>query len=223
MEQIKKTATIQKSVSADMALVNAQTLREFHEEEVFTFRIAAADTLVDRDGERFSKECLEKLAELYVGRPVLSDHSWSAGKQLARVYAAEVEPQGEEARLVLSCYTPRNEKSQSLIEAIEAGVLREASVGVAVQSAKCSICGTDKASSYCEHRPGRTYNGKACVVTLSEPTDAYEISLVAVPAQPKAGVIKAYHGDSTPPEPNEEVLKLAEARLYMEEIRYGGN
>ena len=206
-----------------MALINAQTLREFCEDEVFTFRIAAADTLVDRDSERFSKECLEGLASLYVGRPVLSDHSWNVGKQLARVYAAEVEHQGEEARLVLSCYTPRNEKSQNLIESIEAGVLREASVGVAIQSAKCSICGTDKASGYCEHRPGRSYDGRTCVVTLSEPTDAYEISLVAVPAQPKAGVIKAYHGDSAVPKPNEEVLKLAEARLQMEEIRYGGN
>ena len=162
MENIKKSAVVIKGVpsSGDLALINAQTLRELKAEEVFTFRVAAADTRVDRDFERFSKVCLEKLAELYVGKPFITDHQWSSGNQVARVYAGAVED-GEDgaSRLVLSCYMLRSEVTRPVIDAIEAGINREVSVGVAVKSAVCSICGTDKAGGYCEHRPGKRYDG----------------------------------------------------------------
>lgn len=230
MEPINKSARIEKRAEpgeGDMAKINAQALRELGAEEVFTFRIAAADTLVDRDYEHFSRECLEGMAKLYVGKPVLTDHSWSAGKQLARVYDAEVEETADGCRLVLCCYMPRTEATQATITAIEAGVLREASVGVAVQSARCGICGTDKAKRRCDHIPGRTYEGKTCVVELGDPSDAFEISLVAVPAQPKAGVIKAYGGEnvvpnSDPPgEPGADSQDWRdEARLELEKHRF---
>ena len=231
MEPINKAARIEKRAEtgeADLEKINAQALRPLAAEEVFAFRIAAADTLVDRDYEKFSKECLDGMAKLYVGRPVLTDHSWSAGKQLARVYDAQVEETEEGYRLVLSCYMPRSEQSAATITAIEAGVLREASVGVAVQSAKCGICGTDKVRRRCDHIPGQSYEGKTCVVELGEPSDAYEISLVAVPAQPKAGVIKAYGGENTAPEcdpsggaPGEDSQEwLDEALLELEKNRF---
>lgn len=202
MDSINKAAHIEKrveNVEADLEKINVQALRELKAEEVFTFRIAAADTLVDRDFEHFSRECLEGLAKLYVGKPVLTDHSWSAGKQLARVYDAAVEEAEGGCRLILSCYMPRTEQTAATIEALESGVLREASVGVAVQSAKCGICGTDKIRRRCEHIPGQSYEGKTCVVELSQPSEAFEVSLVAVPAQPKAGVVKAYGGEDIDP------------------------
>lgn len=221
MEQINKAARIEKRAEpgeAYLALINAQALRELTAEEVFTFRIAAADTLVDRDHERFSLECLEGMAKLYVGRPVLTDHSWSAGKQLARVYDAQVEETAEGHRLVLSCYMPRIEQSAPIITAIEAGVLREASVGVAVQSAKCSICGTDKVRRRCEHIPGQSYEGKTCVVELGDPSDAYEISLVAVPAQRKAGVVKSMRSPWGAEQ--DQAVRQAKARLTLEKERF---
>ena len=231
MDPVNKAAHVEKQAGAgepDMALINAQALRELKAEEVFTFRIAAADTLVDRDYEHFSRECLEGLAKLYVGKPVLTDHSWSAGKQMARVYDAEVEETSEGHRLVLSCFMPRTEASQNTIAAIEAGVLREASVGVAVQSARCGICGTDKAKRRCDHIPGRMYEGKTCTIELGEPSDAFEISLVAVPAQPKAGVVKAYGGeiaerdsDPTGEAPGEDSQDWRdEALLELEKCRF---
>ncbi len=124
MEPINKAARIEKRAEpgeGDLAKINAQPLRELGAEEVFIFRIAAADTLVDRDYERFSQECLEGMAKLYVGKPVLTDHSWSAGKQLARVYDAEVEATAEGHRLVLRCFMPRTEDNRGTITAIEAG------------------------------------------------------------------------------------------------------
>ena len=58
--------------------------------------------------------------------------------------------------------------------------------------------------------------------------DAYEVSLLPVPAQPGAGIVKSkrYGGQGgphqTPDEAGEEALRLAKARQELEELRYGG-
>lgn len=234
MSNLIKTAIAERSVVPDageMARINRQTLRELTAEEVFTFRLAACDNQVDRDHERFSDAALEKMAELFVGQPVLMDHRWSAGKQTARIYAAVVETQDDVKRLILSCYMPRTDGTAETIIAIESGVLRECSVGVAVGKAVCSICGANQTEMLCAHFPGREYNGQKCHYVLDDVQDAYEVSLVAVPAQPEAGIIKSkrYGGQESQvpqggetPAPSEEVIKLAEARMELENKRYGG-
>lgn len=209
----------------ELALINKQTLRPLTAEEVFTFKLAACDSHIDRDNECFSRRALDGLAKLFVGRPVLRDHRWSAGAQTARVYAAEVEDQGESARLVLRAYMPRTEATQNTIAAIESGILREASVGCCMGKAVCSVCGTDKVNASCSHIPGRVYDGRTCVVELDEAQDAYEVSLVAVPAQPAAGVVKCYGGENVPNPAEageEEALRMAQAIQAQEEKRYGG-
>lgn len=227
MEQIMKSARIQKQpvIKGDLNLINQQSIRTLAADEVFAFRLAACDTLPDRDHERFSREALEGLAKLFVGRPVLRDHQWSAGAQTARIYAARVEGDGPDARLILRAYMPRNRDTETTIAAIESGILREASVGCRMGKAVCSICGTDKTLAQCTHIPGRVYEGKTCIVELDGPEDAYECSLVAVPAQPGAGVIKAYGGEarSAPDSGGTDALLLAQAIQEQEEKRYGGD
>ncbi len=46
-------------------------------------------------------------------------------------------------------------------------------------------------------RKGQVYGEKRCIVRLAEPTDAYEWSFVAVPAQPRAGVVKGFQPGTT--------------------------
>lgn len=202
MSEIKKFGAVRKQEAgpADLAKINEQTLRELAGPDVFVFRVAACDDQVDRDHERFTEACLRELAPLYVGRTVLMDHKWSAGNQVARVYDAAVETGGDGVhRLVLRAYMLRNEATAPVVAAIEGGILREVSVGCAVGKAVCGICGADKSKTFCKHRPGEEYDGKTCVVELSEARDAYEVSLVAVPAQPGAGVVKTYGGENNPP------------------------
>lgn len=227
MEVLRKAARLQNSPAVDadeLALINAQALRELGAEEVFAFRLAACDDRVDRDFERFTTAALEGFAELYPGRPILMDHNWSTGFQTARVYAAQVEEKDGVHLLILRCYMPRTEGNREIISAIESGVLRECSVGVAVDKCVCSICGTDNASTLCMHVPGRKYDGDICHFDLDGAKDAYEVSFVAVPAQRDAGVVKSkrYGGADTPPEKDEKAKKLQLARLELEKIRFGG-
>ena len=233
MDQITKAARLMKAApdEGEMALVNAQALRELGAEEVFTFRLAACNNQVDRDLEKFSDGALEGLAEKFVGRPVLMDHCWSAGSQTARVYAAGVEPMPETEggkQLVLRCYMPRLRGNEDTIAAIEGGLLRECSVGVSVRRAVCSICGTDWTQHWCEHNKGQQYGEGMCIIILDEAADAYEVSLLPVPAQPAAGVVKSkrYGGpegpesDPTGGAPGHNISWQDEDLLELEKLRF---
>ena len=231
MEQIMKAARLLKAEATeeDLALISAQALRALAAEEVYTFRLAACNNQVDRDLERFTEDALETLAGLFVGRPVLMDHNWSAGSQTARVYAASVEamPGTEGGRqLVLRCYMPRLQGNGDTIAAIESGLLRECSVGVAVSGAICSICGADRTTTWCEHHKGAEYDGRLCYIELTGAKDAYEVSLVPVPAQPAAGVVKRYGGPEGPDSdpaggaPDHNTAWQDEALLELEKLRF---
>lgn len=227
MERLLKSAQLERAevTAEDLSLINAQTLRPLTAEEVYVFRLAACDDQVDRDNERFPRETLEGFAARFAGRPVLRDHRWSADTQTARIYAAGVEDTEQGCRLILRCYMPRLVGNSDTIAAIECGILRECSVGVAVEGAVCSICGKNQRESLCRHIPGRTYDGKRCYMDLVGPRDVYEASLVAVPAQPAAGIVKGKrYGD--PPEeldkaPEETgIIWQDEALLEIEKSRF---
>lgn len=234
MEAIQKAAVIQKSAEPgadELALISAQALRPMAAAEVFAFKLAACNSQVDRDHERFTDEALEQMAKLYVGKPVLRDHAWQAGSQTARVYAADVETVEGGKRLALRCYMPRTEGTAEVIAAIESGVIRECSVALRVGRSVCSVCGSVQQQAMCAHWGGRTYDGKLCWFDLSDIQDVYEVSLVSVPAQPAAGAIKSKRygkeapeeEGTQPPQDNGRLLQRARARLALEKIRFGRN
>lgn len=217
MFDVCKSVTVQKAATeADLAAINALSRRELTAEEVYTFSVRACDDQPDRDYERFSADCIRALAGMYVGKTVILDHEWESKYQCARIYATEVKEQDGAICLIAKIYMLRSPENEARINAIDGGILKEVSVGCAIGTATCSICG--ELYYGCEHQRGREYDGETCIVELSDPLDAYELSFVAVPAQPRAGVQKSAARTMSINEADR-----AKARLLIEKLRYGGN
>lgn len=215
METLKKADSAEQAQELSeevLSKINRFALAPLSAEQVFTFKIGAADDQVDRDVERFTPECLSQLAKLFVGKTVIFDHEWSAGNQTARIYDGETVTEDGVTKLLLYAYMLRNDKTQPTIDAINGGILREVSVGCAVSKATCSICGESFCG--CPHRKSEVYDGKSCHVDLSEATDAYELSFVAVPAQRKAGVTKSANAKLAATD-SEKKLNLLRKRLEL--------
>lgn len=196
--QVIKSAQVS---SDELQLINKYTRRNMTEDEVYVFSVVLCDNDIDRDYERFTVESLSALEKMFVGKTGITDHNPKAENQTARVISCKVENvQGRKNavgddyfRLVARAYMPKSEKNKDLMLAIDSGILKEVSVGCAVEETRCSICGRQISSVECTHHKGEKYNGKICYGELINPTDVYEWSFVAVPAQKEAGVIKAFN------------------------------
>ncbi len=200
-----KQAMIQKHAggevsAAQLEAINRFSRRELGADEVYVFSLLLCDNAVDRDGERFSSGALQKLATLFVGKTGIFNHDPKGQNQTARIFETAVET--DEGRVVENgepyqalrawAYMVRCQKNEDLILEIDAGIKKEVSVGCAIGKVVCSVCGADLREQPCGHRPGEVYNGVQCWRELEEPTDAYEWSFVAVPAQRDAGVTKRF-------------------------------
>ena len=191
-----------------LSLISRFTRNAPKAEDIYTFTVILCDNEIDRDRERFSVEALNTLKDLFVGVTGIFDHSMKSSDQTARIYKTQVveDPARRTAAgenytcLKAWCYMLRTQKNAELISEIDGGIKKEVSVSCSVNSKLCSVCGKDMRSSECTHLPGETYGGKMCHAILSEPSDAYEWSFVAVPAQRNAGVSKSVRKKS----PNEK-------------------
>ena len=231
---VKKDAGVEQgwSVSGeDLALINRWSRKELGAEEVYAFSVRLCDNEIDRDGERFGRTALEALAEKFLGKSGVFDHQWSARGQAARIYRTQVvEEPGVKTRagdgycyLKGWAYMLRTEGNRDLIAEIEGGIKKEVSVGCAVERAVCSVCGGDmRDREKCHHVKGRTYNRKLCWAELEGVTDAYEWSFVAVPAQPRAGVMRKGFDREERLEREAELGRKYLAELRREVVRLGG-
>ena len=193
---------ILKSVATneDLAKIQQFSRRELLPEEIYVFNVDLCNNDIDRDFEKFSVETLKQMAELFVGKTGIFDHSMKSADQTARIFDAFVEKvngkktaDGEDFYcLKAKAYMLNNEQNRSLIDSIDAGIKKEVSVSCSVDKAYCSICHTDRKRAACEHRKGRMYGDRLCFNILTDATDAYEFSFVAVPAQREAGVTKSF-------------------------------
>lgn len=190
-----------KATPEELERIGRYSRRPLRPEEVYTFSVVLCDNEIDRDMEQFTVEALQELAGLFIGKTGIFDHSMKSGDQKARVYEAKAEPvegrtnqAGEPYwQLKAKAYMLHSDENETLINEIDAGIKKEVSVGVAIGSKTCAVCGKPRTGRGCGHIPGQWYDGKLCRHMLNGAKDAYEWSFVAVPAQRAAGVTKAFH------------------------------
>lgn len=199
---------IQEVTAEELRKINKLTLEPLKADDVFTFKMSMCDNETDdRNYEPFNLQSLKDMKRLYVGKTVIKDHFRRADNQVARVYDTElIYEDGKEtkagepfARLVAKCYMIKTSSNADLIADIKAGIKKEVSTSCRPKKAVCSICGTDNMKTYCPHFWGKEYTKEdgtkqTCYFTLDGVKEAYEVSFVAVPAQPRAGTTKNYGG-----------------------------
>lgn len=184
----------------ELEKINGFTLEKLGADDVFCFTALLCDNEVDRDFERFDAEALKGLAELFIGKPGTVDHSRESDAVAARIFDTFIVTDGERltaagepyTALKARAYIPAGAGAEELISKIRSGIKKEVSVSCAVGSKVCSVCGKTGA---CGHVPGKKYGGKLCHRVLRDAVDAYEFSFVTVPAQPGAGVTKAFESE----------------------------
>jgi len=189
----------------DLKKINKFTLSPVTAEGVYVFKTVVGDNeLDDRNYEPFNLNALKDLKKLYIGKTVIKDHRRNADNQVARIFDTElvqdtskITGAGETfTELVTKQYMIKTSSNADLIAEIKGGIKKEVSTGCKAKHVYCSICGTDNSKTYCPHYWGREYDTiegkKVCYFTLDGAKEAYELSLVAVPAQPRAGTTKNY-------------------------------
>lgn len=206
---ICKSASVESQdvTDEDLKKINKFTLSPLTSEEIFTFKLIMGDNeLDDRNYEPFNLNALKDLQKLYIGKTMIKDHKRVADNQIARIYDTELVSASNKmtgageifTKLIAKCYMVKTEKNADLISEIKAGIKKEVSTGCRAKHAWCSICGVDNMKHYCSHYWGQEYETKdgkkTCYFTLDGAKEAYEVSFVAVPAQPRAGTTKNYGG-----------------------------
>lgn len=185
----------------ELELINKFTRTPLTQEQVYIFPVTLCDNEIDRDFECFSEKALTALEALFVGKTGISDHSMRSEDQAARIFHCYTH---EDASLKTAtgksytalkalAYMVRTSSNADLIKEIDAGIKKEVSVGCAAGKVICSICGKNMKAHECTHIKGKTYKGRLCYGILTDITDAYEWSFVAVPAQRNAGVTKSFN------------------------------
>lgn len=116
---MSETVTAVQPDKAAMEKINLYTRRAYKPEEVYTFSVVLCDNEVDRDGECFTKETLEELAKLFVGKTGILDHEPTSKNQTARVFDAAdayefsfVAVPAQRAAGVVKKFSPRFEESE---------------------------------------------------------------------------------------------------------------
>lgn len=183
-----------------LELINSFAVKPMEKDELFTFNVVLCDNEVDRDFERFDNTAIEKLADMFIGKTGIFDHSMKSSDQTARIFDTQVVTDaskrtsyGETYKfLKAKAYMPLIEKNADLVREISAGIKKEVSVNCSISKRICSICKNDAHSSSCRHIKGKKYGNSICHHILTDPTDAYEWSFVAVPAQKNAGITKSF-------------------------------
>ncbi len=144
---------------------------------------------VNDHGGRFPREEHEGLCELVIDSPVMIGHDHTR-LPVARNFAARCVDEGERSWVEVWFYWLKGDgpHHDQLADDIEAGVVKEGSIGFEFALPQCSICGEDIRT--CEHIPGFDYEGRTAHYEYRDIQRVLETSLVYRGATPGTHIVK---------------------------------
>jgi len=217
----------------ELQLINQHANAPQTKDSVFVFQMEISNDLLDSFGTRMDPDTtLKNYADDFrEGLSIQNSHNTDE-LPLARSFWADLERRGsagdprdpERTAVVAKVYIPRGINvtgvaTDDLIRAIEAGVVRDASVHFDDSATyQCSICGGDmyERESSCVHVLGATYNGKRAQALIVD-AHAVEGSLVYDASTPMAMIQKAERMAAAGKLDARQVDRLE--RLYRTRIR----
>lgn len=168
----------------DITLINRYVRKPLRDKVIFTFTVGLLDNEVNKKFCRLSATSLTELGDLLVGN--LGFIYFDGKMCLARIFKTYTETfegvdsvDGERYTILFAeFFVVKNGENSELIHMLQDGNIEDINVGYSVRKRVCSICGKDKSTGECQHKKGVSYNGKLCYYTLTEPSDAYDWSLI---------------------------------------------
>lgn len=192
----------------ELSLINKFTNIDLTKEEVMVFTLVSAGQEVDRSTDQFTGKALKSMADRSPDKPYLLDHNWSIDSVRGKIFDASVKSK----QLLQKVYVPVREKNISFIQGMLDGEYNKVSVGFAMapKDYVCSSCSKSLYSMECPHYPGsKDKEGNQVVGIIKDVSDYFEISNVAVPCQPEAGIRRSVEQHT--PDLVEDVLEAGEA------------
>ncbi len=181
----------------ELALINKYTNVDFTKEEVMVFSLVSADQNVDRAGDQFTSKGLKDMADMSPDKPYLMNHDWEIGSVMGKIFDAKV----ANKQLQQKVYVPIRENTKDFIQGMLDGLYNKVSVGFAMNPKDyvCSSCQKSLYSMECSHYPGgKDKEGKPIIGIIRGVKDYFEISNVAVPCQPAAGIRRSLEQSEEP-------------------------
>ena len=169
---------------SELELINQYTPYAVSEDDVFVFSMTVWDNQVDEDDERFTLAALQTLSSLSVGKPVVIDEL-DAMYCTPKIFSCEVKAVPDKFspfdhhlyyKVVARAYILKVSQTAAIRDAINTGKITGVSVGCAINSPICSLCGRDL--DVCEHEKGHIYGNFRCIGEIQNVRDVYSFTLV---------------------------------------------
>jgi hypothetical protein len=169
-----------------LALINELAHEPVEEKDVYVARAQLANDRVDRSGERFPVEYLERFAATLPGKPLLLGHDKSsvpAGRWISASVARDSEGT---THLVGDFYLDADSEAVRLLKL---GIAKDMSIGFVAGGRACDLCGEPVGKDHVcgsGHKLNQEYHGVRCTATYTGDlgrVEALEGSLVGVGCQ----------------------------------------
>lgn len=164
----------------DINKINSLIRNKVNPEDVYIFSVTLCNNDLDKDYEKFSREALDDLADMFIGK--------TSGDSKARIFDTWLEKlDGKETidgeqfyQLKAKAFILKTDENIPLITDIETGIKKEVSISCSVNSRICSICNSDSEKAICNHMPGNKYEDTIAYRILSNIGEAYEFDFVNI-------------------------------------------